>query len=68
MTKKEVIDCFLQMKDALNFYANRDNYNADVEEDISLIRFDEGKKARRVIRKCQQVSKRILQPESKLRK
>lgn len=68
MTKKEVVDCFLAMKEVLEFYSDRNNYRADVEEDMSIMRFDEGKKARQVLKICEAVSKRILQPESKLQR
>jgi|TARA_R100000750_G_C2332517_1_gene90703 hypothetical protein len=66
MIKKEAVDCYLQMKSVLEFYADRDNYKVKAEEDMSIMRFDEGEKARLVLKACETISKRILLPEPKL--
>jgi len=68
MTKKEVVVCYLGMKKVLEFYAERENYSVEVEEDMSRVRADGGKKARDILTLCGSASKRILQPESRLQK
>ena len=60
MSNKEVATCSVRMKNALEFYAKRDNYSAEVEENMSKIRTDEGKKARDTLKLCDLASKEIL--------
>ena len=68
MTEREIEECFFKMKNTLEFYADIEKYDTRAEEDMSVMRFDKGRRARSVLKKCEMVSKRILQPESKIQK
>lgn len=68
MNKREIAECFFKMKNTLEFYADIEKYDIKVEDDMSVMRFDKGRRARSVLKKCEMVSKRILQPESKIQK
>lgn len=68
MNEREIGECFFRMKNALEFYADIEKYDARVEEDMSVMRFDKGRRARSALKKCEMVSKKILRPESKIQK